>query len=434
MEVNYKFPQLVIDEAKYGGYPFKTKDVQLAKLPKQIRFCKKCVMSNQRPRTDFNADGICSACTYAERKFHGGIDWESRGKELEALLEKRRSTDGSWDVVVPSSGGKDSALVAHQLKVRYGMHPLTVTWAPFIYTDIGWQNYFNMIQSGFNGLVAWPDGILHRKLARIAFELKGDPFEPFPYGQKAFAYQVALRFKIPLIFYGENGEVEYGGSFKNENKPFESPAEWDELYYKGAGIDALLAEGIRMGILSEDEVRNGNFDFYRAPPLKDIQNLNVQMHWWSYYKLWVPQENFYYASKYTGFEANTERTEGTYTKHVSMDDRLDTFHWLLAYIKFGYGRATREASSEIRCGHLTREEGVALAHRYDHEFPKKYFKQFLEYLGIDEAHFWKVTNRYRAEHLWRKDTNAWKLNRVVSNNSLEGEVPSEEQTPYSGKS
>lgn len=432
MDVNYKFPKLSIDEAKYQAYPFETKDAQLAKLPRHVRYCKVCVTPNQRPRTDFDADGICSACKYAQKKFHGGIDWEARGKELEALLDKHRSKDGSWDVIVPSSGGKDSALVAHQLKTRYGMHPLTVTWAPFIYTDIGWQNYYNMIHSGFNGLVAWPDGVLHRKLARIAFELKGDPFEPFPFGQKAFAYNVALRFKIPLIFYGENGEVEYGGSTKNENKPFESPQEWDELYYKGAGIDVLLQEGIKMGILTEEEVKNGNFDFYKAPPLKDIQNLDLQMHWWSYYKLWVPQENFYYAAKYTGFEPNTERTEGTYTKHVSMDDRLDTFHWLLAYIKFGYGRATREASSEIRCGHITREEGVALAHRYDHEFPKKYFQDFLAYLDITEEHFWEVINRYRSDHLWEKVDGKWKLKNVVSNESLDGQVPTEDQTPYSG--
>src|SRR3989338_3213936 len=158
MEVSYKFPKLSIDEGRYRKYHFETKDVQLAALPKQVRFCKRCVISNQRPRTDFDADGVCNACKYADRKFHGGIDWTVRSKELEALLDRHRSKNGSWDAIVPASGGKDSGLVAHQLKVRYGMHPLTVTWAPFIYTDIGWQNYNNMIQSGFDGLVARPKG------------------------------------------------------------------------------------------------------------------------------------------------------------------------------------------------------------------------------------------------------------------------------------
>ena len=108
-----------------------------------------------------------------------------------------------------------------------------------------------------------------------------------------------------------------------------------------------------MGIISEEELNDNNFDFYRAPPMNEIKKLNLQMHWWSYYKPWVPQENFYYAAKNTGFESRSERTDGTYTKSFSIDDMLDPYHWYLAYIKFGYGRATREACSDIRCGHIS---------------------------------------------------------------------------------
>ncbi len=426
MQINYKFPKLFINAKKYQAYEFQSKDTQLEQLPKKILFCKKCIISNQRPRTDFDESGVCNACKYAEKKFGGGINWEQREHELVALLDRHRSKDGSWDVIVPGSGGKDSGIVTHQLKHRYGMHPLAVTWAPFIYTDIGWQNYNNMIQAGFDGLLAWPNGLLHRKLARIAFELKGDPWEPFAFGQKAYAFQMAVKFNIPLIFYGESGEVEYGGSFKNADKPYESPEDWDELYYKGSGFDALLKEGLAMGIFTEEELRAANFDFYKAPPLPDVKKLGTQMHWWSYYKLWVPQENFYYAVKNTGFEASHERTEGTYSKAFSIDDRLDPFHWYLGYIKFGYGRATREACSDIRCGHITREEGVALAQRYDHEFPKKYFPDFLNYLGITEEHFWNMLDKYRLPHIWKKENGQWKRKKIVSNNSVEGEEPDTE--------
>jgi N-acetyl sugar amidotransferase len=432
MDIKYKFPKLDIDEKKYAEALHQIKDAQIPNLPKEIRFCAKCVTSNQRPRTEFDAEGVCSACRYAEKKFGGGIDWEAREKELEALLAKHRSSGASWDVVVPGSGGKDSALVTHQLKARYGMNPLSVTWAPFIYTDIGWQNYYNFIQNGFDGLVAWPNAIIHRKLARICFEMKGDPFEPFAIGQKAYGFRIAQKFNIPLMFYGENGDVEYGGTTRNANKAFESPAEWEELYMKGAGLDAIVREGINLGIFSEEEIKHTNFDFYRAPPIEEIEKLGLEMHWWSYYKLWVPQENFYYATKYTGFEPAEERTQGTYSKHTSIDDQIDPFHWLFSYIKFGQGRATREASSEIRCGHITREEGVALVQRYDHEFPDLYLQEFLQYLDITEEHFWEVVNRYHTPHVWHKDGDVWKLNKVVSNNSLEGEVPSEEMTPYCG--
>ena len=430
MKVDIKFPKLTFDKKKHQEYNKKNKqtlDEQLDKLPKNVTFCKKCVSSNQRPRMEFDEEGVCSACRYAEKKFKGFIDWEKREKELIKLLDKHRSKDGSWDVIVPSSAGKDSALVAHQLKEKYGMHPLTTTWAPCIYTEIGFKNYVNMTHSGFDGLVAWPNGITHRKLARAGLELKGDPFEPFMFGQKAYPFRIALKFKIPLIFYGENGEIEYGGSKKNINKSHETPEDWEETYYKGAGFEKVIQEAFQMGIFDENDMNNNTFDFYRPPPLKEVKELGLEQHWWSYYKPWIPQENYYYAVKNTGFEANTERTIGSYTKFSSMDDlTLDAFHWFTAYIKFGWGRATREACSDIRCGHLTRKEGVALVQKYDNEFPTKYFETFLKYLDITEEHFWKVIDQYRSEKIWHKKNGKWKRKIQVSNESLKGEEPAKE--------
>ncbi|MBI2444533.1 MAG: N-acetyl sugar amidotransferase [Candidatus Magasanikbacteria bacterium] len=389
-------------------------DQQLLTQPKEVKFCTRCVVSNQRPRITFNAEGVCSACEYAWRKHHL-IDWAAREAELKELCDRYRSRDGSFDVIVPGSGGKDSGYTAHYLKTQYGMHPLVVTWAPFIYTDIGWKNFNNFVQSGFTVLNCFPNGPLHRKLARVAFELKGDAWEPFAFGQKAYAFQLALKFGIPLIFYGENGEVEYGGSLQNADKPFESVADWEKLYFKGAGVDKLAAAGQELGIFKPEEIEPETFALYRPPPLESIERLGAQMHWLSYYRKWVPQENFYYAQKYTGFTVNEEgRSEGTYSKYASLDDKTDGFHFYLAFIKFGIGRATSDAAHEIRDGHITREEGVALVRRYDGEFPKKYFREFLEYLGITEEHFYQVIDSYRSPHLWEKVNGEWKLKYQVS--------------------
>ena len=195
----------------------KTLDNQLGNRPQRIKFCSRCVVSNQRPRITLDKNDVCSACHYAYEK-HNVIDWSERELRLTDLLDRHRSKDGSYDCIVPGSGGKDSSYVAHQLKYRYGMHPLTITWAPFMYTDIGWENYINFKDAGFDNLLCFPNGRLHRKLARLAFELLGDAWEPFAYGQKAYAFYMALKFKIPLIFYGESGEIEYGGSVKNKEK------------------------------------------------------------------------------------------------------------------------------------------------------------------------------------------------------------------------
>lgn len=384
-------------------------DKQLNIQPKKVVFCTRCVLSNQRPKVSFDKDGVCSACQYAYRKYHE-VDWKKRDKELRRLCDKYRSKDNSYDVIIPSSGGKDSGITAGKLKYEYGMHPLTITWAPFMYTDMGWKNYINFKDSGFDNILGFPNGKLHRKLARATFELKGDAFEPFVWGQKAFAFHIALRFKIPLIFYGENGEVEYSGFRETENKPFESPKNWERLYLKGIGIDKVVSEGLKAGLLTKRDVNSTNLMLYRPPPLKEINRLGIQMHWFSYYHKWVPQENFYYAQKYTGFTVNEEgHSEGTYSKYASLDDKTDGFHYYMAYIKFGLGRCTSDAAHEIRDGHITRDEGVALVRRYDGEFPKKYFKEFLDYLGITEDHFWKVVDHFRSPHLWKKWKGQWKL-------------------------
>jgi len=387
----------------------KSLDKQLKLQPKEVIFCKKCVVSNQRPRTTFNEEGVCSACQYAHRKHHL-IDWEQREKELKELCDKHRSNDGSFDIVVPGSGGKDSGYVAHILKEKYGMHPLIICWAPFIYTDIGWKNFNNFVTAGFTTFTCFQNGQLHRKLARAAFELKGDAWEPFTYGQKSLAFHMAIKFKIPLIFYGENGEVEYSGFMKNANKPFESVEDWDELYFKGSGVDRLVEEAVKAGILNSNEIKSGELDLYRPPKIDDAKKLGVEMHWMSYYQKWVPQENFYYAQKHTGLEVNEDgHSEGTYSKYASLDDKTDGFHFYLGFIKFGLGRATRDAMMEIRSGHITREEGIALVRRYDGEFPQKYFPEFLDYINITEDHFWKIVDSYRPPHLWEKKDGKWNL-------------------------
>lgn len=392
----------------------RTLDKQLSNRPKDVFYCKKCVVSNQRPRITFDENGVCSACSYAEQKYKY-INWNDREKELLELLDKHRSKDGKWDCIVPGSGGKDSAFVSHLLKYKYGMHPLTITWAPFMYTDIGWKNYISFKDAGFDNLLFFPNGIIHRKLARLAFELHGDAWDPFAYGQKNYAFHIAQKFDIPLIFYGESGEIEYGGSSQNINKPFESPEDFKELYFKGSGLDELIQHGLECGLLSLEEVRDNQFDFYRTPELSAMQKLNPEMHWMSYYVKWVPQENYYYASEHTGFEANPERSEGTYSKYASIDDKTDGFHFYLAYIKFGIARATSDAAHEVRDGHITREEAIALVKRYDGEFPQKYYKEFLDYLGIDESEFWEIINMYRelSPHLWVKKDGEWTLRHTV---------------------
>ena len=192
-------------------------------LPREVEFCTRCVISNQRPNSaveyshtreskkttiQLDENGVCDACRFADQK-RNAIDWDLRERELRDLCDRYRRHDGRYDCVVPGSGGKDSFFAAHKLKYDYGMHPLTVTWAPHIYTDWGWRNQQAWIHAGFDNYLTTPNGRVHRLLTRLAVQNLFHPFQPFIFGQKSLAPKMSLLFDIPLVFYGEN-EAEYG--------------------------------------------------------------------------------------------------------------------------------------------------------------------------------------------------------------------------------
>jgi len=365
--------------------------------PAEVRMCVRCVMTNQRPRIVFDDEGVCSACRYAERKQNGSINWDARHDELADVLGEVHE-DGPYNVVVPCSGGKDSAFVAHQLKHQYGMKPLCATWSPLIYTDIGRRNFDSFVHSGFDVVTATPNGLMNRKLARLGLEFYGDPFLPFIYGQLAWPMHVAKRFGIKLVFFGENGEAEYGGDPAASDRRAWSTADWERVYMKGAAVDRLMRLGSQLGAFSNDEL-NAMTPFYRLPIQGDQE---VEFHWLGYYLPWHPQGNFYYACEHAGFEPNEERSEGTYSKYASLDDKLDGLHYWFGFLKFGIGRCTSDAAHEVRDGELTREEAVALIRRYDGEKPTKYLRNCLEYLSLDEAHLEVIEDRFRSDHLWKR--------------------------------
>ncbi len=394
-------------------------------LPEEVVFCKKCVISNQRPVSAiefknkasdkketiaFGADGVCDACRFAEYK-ETRIDWEKREQELLALCDRFRSKTGAYDCIVPGSGGKDSAFTSHVLKEKYGMNPLTVTWAPHLYTDIGWKNFQNWMHvGGLDNVLFTPNGRVHRLLTKYAFENLLHPFQPFILGQKYIGPRLALQNKIPLVFYGEN-QAEYGNRIEENDRPtmntdfFSQDVAMDELFLGGVKASDLLAKGL---------VSARDLNPYLPLPRREVQALGLEMHYLGYYLKWDPQECYYYAAKHTGFQANTERTEGSYSKYSSIDDKIDPFHYFTTLIKFGIGRATYDAAQEIRNNKITREEGVALVKKFDQEFPKKYFGEFLEYIDLTEEQFWKLINEGRPPHLWEAQADAWVLRHQVS--------------------
>jgi hypothetical protein len=217
--------------------------------------------------------------------------------------------------------------------------------------------------------------------------------------------------------YGEQGELEYGGTHENKDKPGPQFVNWELVYHKGASSRELIEFGVENKYLEKDDLKDPSLKYFMLPPLEEIKKHGIDLHWFGYHNKWVPQENYYYASENYSFKPNPEgHSEGTYNKYASLDDHIDPMHYYLSFIKFGIGRATSDAAHEIREGHLTREEGVALVHRYDHIFPDKYFDDFLRYVDMTAEEFWEVVDAYREKrpNLWEKVNGEWELKHRVS--------------------
>jgi hypothetical protein len=166
-------------------------------------------------------------------------------------------------------------------------------------------------------------------------------------------------------------------------------------------------------ILREENFKLGDFAPYIPPSSDFLDQRGVEVHYLGYYVKWDPQECYYYAVENTGFQANSERTEGTYSKYSSIDDQIDMFHYYTTLIKFGIGRATYDASQEIRNHKISRDEGINLVKKYDTEFPRKYFAAFLEYVGLNENEFNVIVDQFRSPHLWQKNSGNWELRHAV---------------------
>jgi len=289
------------------------------------------------------------------------------------------------------------------------MNPLTVTWAPHKYTEIGWKNFENWIHvGGHDNILFTPNGILHRYLTQQAFLNLLHPFQPFIVGQRIIGPAMAAKFGVKLVMYGEN-QAEYGNNPDDNYIPT-----MDRKFFSVRDPEEMILGGKSIGeILGEKRFKLDDFAPYIPPSADFLVSKGVEVHYLGYYLRWDPQECYYYAVENAGFQANSERTEGTYSKYSSIDDRIDMFHYYTTLIKFGIGRATYDAAQEIRNGKITREEGVSLVKRYDQEFPMKYFKEFLEYIDITEQQFTETIDRFRSPNLWDKVGNEWRLKHTV---------------------
>ena len=367
-----------------------------------LHWCSSCLTMSTRPRITFDASGRCNACVWTENKKK--IDWDVRLKELEKLLEKHRRVDGGFDCMVPVSGGKDGSYVAYNLKHKYGMNPLCLTVTPALSLSLGDQNLRAFVESGYNHISINPDHEAMRVLNKTGFIEMGFPYYGWLIAILTGVIRAATAFGIELIFYGEDGEVEYGGSTETSKNPIYDVHYQKKVYLEGGYEKVLAASG-----LTDNELY-----FFRFPSDDELRAHPIKLTHWSYFESWDPYRNYLVAKERCGLKEAEDSNAGTFTNFSQNDQALYALHTYLMYLKFGFGRANQDACIEVRRGAMDRQQAVNLVRLYDGHYPEEFIALYLNYYEMTQDEFDAVLDRYVNRDLFEKINGRWKPKFIVT--------------------
>ena len=348
-----------------------------------------------RPRITFDEKGWCNACQWMEEK--QTLDWGRREKELLKLLNEHRSNNDGFDCVVPVSGGKDGSYVSYNLKYKYGMNPLTVTVKPPLTLDLGEKNLRNFQNSGYDHVHITPGFKAMRNLNRTGFIEMGFPYYGWLTAILTAVIRTTMNMNISLIFYGESGEVEYGGSSETKNRAIYDIEYMQRIYLSG-GYDKVL---------DESELTDSELYFFKFPDKNERRYKKVDFAHWSYFESWDPYRNYLIAKEHCGLEEAGDSNSGTFTNFAQNDQALYALHVYMMYLKLGFGRATQDAGIEIRRGAMDRDQAINLVRLYDGHYPEKYIRTYLEYYQMTIDEFDAVLDKWVNRDLFEKVDGKW---------------------------
>jgi len=343
-------------------------------------------MPDTKPDLFFNEDGVCDACASAVKK-DKEIDWEQRKKDFLEILERYRSKDGSnYDCVVPISGGKDSMYQAYVMK-KNGFNPLCVNFEPTYSTELGKRNLEKLGQIGVDIIQARKNPSVYKKMVIEGFKRVGDNEWPNHVGIFTVPVLMAVKFKVPLIIWGENSELEYGGPAVAREKKY-LDRRWLEEFggLLGNRVEDMI--GVE-GITKKDLLP------YTYPSDEEINQVGVTGLFLGYYFKWDARRQLDVILKECNFGVKDDGViEGTYTNYENLDESTVSVHDYLKFLKYGFGRATDHACLDIRNGRITRDEGLRLVKRYDGKYPYYGVKHFMDYTGMAKKEIDQVFDEF----------------------------------------
>lgn len=356
-----------------------------------MRYCKKCLYPDTKPQLQFDKNGVCSACV--NNLLKENIDWDKKREVFLRIIEKYRSKDGSnYDCIIPVSGGKDSTFQTYTMKETFGLNPLAVNFHPLDQTEIGKKNLENLKKLDVDCVEFSPKPKIYSKLAKFGLTELGDFQWPEHIGIFTVPVQIAVKYKIPLIIWGENPQFEYG-ALTNIDEETVLDKQWTEKH-GGYFLDKITPQDMtKYGFEMKD------LKPYLYPSDEEIKAVGVTGVFLGSYIKWDIFKQLDLVKK-LGFSENDDYKEGTYLRWENLDVYFTVFHDYFKFLKYGFGRATDHASIEIRYGRITRDQGIELVKKHEGKIPRKYLKEFLQAAEITENEFHKICDKFTNKDIF----------------------------------
>ena len=352
-------------------------------------------MPDTRPDQIFDQFGICNACRSHEEK--NKIDWRSRKKELEKIIEETKKIKKNWNCVIHSSGGKDRNYQAIWAKEK-GLNPVLVTASTCDLSEVGRENIENLKKIGFDTVEISTSGIIRKKLNKVSLETIGDVSWPEHVSIFTAPIRFALSYKVPLILYGENPQIEYGGPKKSLNNSI-LDRKWMEEF------GGLI--GFRVDDLKENYgFKNNDLNIFEYPTNEELKKFKIKSLFLGYYEKWDPYRNFE-VSKKNGFKYFEGHLEGCYFNWEKIDNYQHGIHDYFKFLKFGFGRATDQLSYLIRSKKITRKEAIKKINNLEGNFPKSYMgkplEKILSKIDMSLDQFKKICDKFTNKKIFECD-------------------------------
>jgi N-acetyl sugar amidotransferase len=389
-----------------------------------VRFCTRCVYpaAAATPLT-FDEDGVCSGCRVAAQK--PAIDWDERFAMLRELVGEYRSTS-NYDLVIPVSGGKDSYFQTHVAVHELGLKPLLVTYHGNNYLPEGERNLYRMREVfDCDHVIVRPSVPVLVKMNRLGLLVQGDPNWHAHCGIFTTPIQVAVRYRVPLMLWGEHGFMDLGGMYSYRDfveftakfRLEHALRGFDWHDFTDEGLEALGRPELKEGLREQDLL----WAIY--PSDDELDEIGVRGIYLSNFVDWDANRHGPQMVELYDWEPARQPFERTYRTMSNLDDMHENgIHDWLKFVKFGYGRGTDHACKDIRGGLMTREQGIEMVRRYDAVKPRRDLERWLAYVGMDEAEFDRICDGFRDPRVWRIEDGQWVKDDLWGGSSAYGPV------------